>query len=416
MMSTGLSLNGLRWPIALTGLALGLRLPTIADRPLWLDESITWQVATASDPLRASAELDLQPPTHALLARAASVTGAPTPLAMRLPALVASVVSVPVAWAAGAALGGAPVAFAAALLTATHPAMVAYGHEGRPYALGALGTWLVLWGLVGGSPRVSALSAVLATLTTWTSGVFAAALACSFRRWWALVSVAVVGGAMAPLAWEQWSHRGAEHAARQGVPLALWDLPQALGATLAWCATGLAGTGFAAWFGLLLLSVPLRKEAKAALLTSVGLALIGVAPLAGSRHAVVMLPAILLSWAVVMANRPKVLAGLTLMWTVIGVARSPGVPVENVAGLCGPERILGRVVVDYSAAPQWRAADCGAALILDRPVVLTDLEPGVNWVVSAGRGRDATRAALAIAARAVRRRDAEGASAVAWER
>ena len=67
---------------------------------------------------------------------------------MRLPALIASVASIPAIWALGRKLIGPAVGLMAALLLAVNPMAVAYGQEAHSYGLYCLLSILLLWTLV----------------------------------------------------------------------------------------------------------------------------------------------------------------------------------------------------------------------------------------------------------------------------
>lgn len=350
-------------------LGLALRAPGLVDRPLWLDEAVTWQVAAAEEPWRMSAEADLQPPWAALLARPAA---AAVPWSVRLPSFVASVVSIPLAFLAGRIVG-APMALAA--LAAAHPALVAYGREGRPYALAAAGLWLLLAVPTG---RWAALAALVASPWTWTSAPLVAAIGVA-RRQPAVAAVAVaVGVAGLPMAWVQWARRGAEHAARHDLPAGAWEVVTGLGRLLGWAATGLRLPDAWALGGLVVLPLVWRSEVVAALAAGVALAVGGAAPLDAGRH---LLPTlVVLLWAAAPRLPRRALWCVVAAWVVVGVVRHPGVPVQDVAGLCRRLPPGASIVVDGSATPAWRAAGCPRADLRDVATVPTSIPPGWWWV------------------------------------
>lgn len=124
--------------LALTGLALA---GILAERrELWLDEYHTWWLSTMSLPsLWTFVTGDVHPPLYFALMNGWQRLASDSPLALRLPSLLAYTASVFVFAAALRPAGGtAAVRSAAVALFALSPALVYYGSEARMYALTVL--------------------------------------------------------------------------------------------------------------------------------------------------------------------------------------------------------------------------------------------------------------------------------------
>jgi uncharacterized membrane protein len=186
------------WTLALlvTGLALLLRLPTLASRSLWLDETYSaWFAAVPLRELWTSVPLyETHPPFYYSLLKGWTALFGQHEAAMRSLSVLASVLTV-LALPAGARLArlGARaerVALLAALFLAVNAASIQYAQQARPYAIQALaGSLAVFFAsmlvLAFARPASTARKhlwtwvaglAVSAGLTMWlhNTGVFAA--------------------------------------------------------------------------------------------------------------------------------------------------------------------------------------------------------------------------------------------------
>jgi len=136
-----------RWLLVLcTLLALALRLHGLTDEPLWYDEILTFFRADAASPLGVLRNQlrDCQTPLHDLLTWFLVRACGDGEIVARLPAALFGAALVPAAWALARETFGAGAAAVAGALAAVAPVLVAYGQEGRPYALFALLSALLL--------------------------------------------------------------------------------------------------------------------------------------------------------------------------------------------------------------------------------------------------------------------------------
>ncbi len=127
------------WPLAaLTLVAAVLRLSTLDLQSFWFDEAFTpvhvlhpslWAT------LRGIVRTENTPPLWYLLAWADSRVLGTGEVALRLPAALAGIAAVPVAWAIGRELAGRRAALACAALVAVNPLFVWYSQEARAYGL-----------------------------------------------------------------------------------------------------------------------------------------------------------------------------------------------------------------------------------------------------------------------------------------
>lgn len=184
------------WALLVTGLALLLRLPTMASRSLWLDETYSaWFAAVPLHALWTSVPLyETHPPFYYTLLKGWTALFGHGEAAMRSLSVLASVLTV-FALPAGARLArlgtkAERVALLAALFLATNAASIQYAQQARPYALQALtGSLAVFFGgmlvLAFARPAGAARAhlwrwvaglAIAAGLTMWlhNTGVFAA--------------------------------------------------------------------------------------------------------------------------------------------------------------------------------------------------------------------------------------------------
>jgi hypothetical protein len=102
-----------------------------------------------------------------------------------------------------------------------------------------------------------------------------------------------------------------------------------LGGLLLWSATGVPVRGALGAVGLVLLPLLLRREAVAVLAMAATLALLGLAPLGPTRHAVALLPVLL--WSAAPAVGRRLPYWLAAAWVAVGIARWPGVPTAPLA-------------------------------------------------------------------------------------
>lgn len=215
--------------VLLAALALLLRLPTLADRSLWLDE--TYSAWFASVPLR---ELwtrvplyETHPPFYYTLLKGWRTLAGDSEAALRSLSVLASVLTV-LALPVGVRLAQLGprierIALLAALLLAMHAASVGFAQQARPYALEALtGTLAVLcsgvlvlrltqasplrlwpWALglalSGGLTLWLHNTGIFAALGIWTGMTVALLAAKAPRRGW--LTVIGVAGVGALLVW-----------------------------------------------------------------------------------------------------------------------------------------------------------------------------------------------------------------------
>jgi hypothetical protein len=131
-------------PVAVATCAVGaalLRWAHLKDQPLWYDEIAGLYRSSAPDlpSLVSRLAADVQAPLHDLIMVPLIAAFGDGSLVARLPALVASVLLVPLVATLARELGGGRGAqLAAAAWVAVDPYLVRYGVEGRPYALLAL--------------------------------------------------------------------------------------------------------------------------------------------------------------------------------------------------------------------------------------------------------------------------------------
>jgi mannosyltransferase len=183
-----------RLVVLVTGWALLLRLPTLASRSFWLDETYTaW---FASQPLHAlwtSVPLyETHPPFYYTLLKGWMALVGPGEAALRSLSVIASVLTVallPVC-ARWARLGARAerVALLAALLLSMNGASIQYAQQARPYAIQALaGSLAVFFAAMmvraftpGAPPGAAGATGAAARLPTWTIGL---ALSAGLTLW-----------------------------------------------------------------------------------------------------------------------------------------------------------------------------------------------------------------------------------------
>jgi 4-amino-4-deoxy-L-arabinose transferase-like glycosyltransferase len=158
--------------VALTLVALAIRVVELSRLSFWYDESIS--LLMVSQRSFSAWLIDVHPPLHyALLLAAAQVST--SDVGLRLPSAVLGAITVPALYALGVRLFDRVVAlWAAAFLTVTW-LHVAYSREARMYSLLVFGFTLALWGIVAGA-RDGKVAGWIAyalggALMTWTHGV-----------------------------------------------------------------------------------------------------------------------------------------------------------------------------------------------------------------------------------------------------
>ncbi len=221
-------LNSRRYPwspLALTLLALWVRLHNLTYHSLWFDEvmSVHWARSELSRILEVSMNLveDRLPPLYYLLLHGWRLLLGDGEVSVRLPSVLLGVLLVPVVYRLGADLFGRRVAVLAAALTALNPFLVWYSQEARMYALAvllvSLGTWFFARAAIASSRQRVAwhywlgygLCAIAGLYTHLYTGLVLPAHALYLvltwrrsRRAWVpfVVTMLVVGGIFAPLA------------------------------------------------------------------------------------------------------------------------------------------------------------------------------------------------------------------------
>ena len=220
---------------AATALAAALRFATLDDQSLWLDEAITVGLLREDllGMLSAIPDSESTPPLYYVLAWPWAKVFGTSEVGMRAFSALCGTATVPVAYAAGAALASRLAGAIAAFFVATSPLLVWYSQEARAYALfvlcGALSFWLFARAL--GRPTNAALAGwAAASALALASHYFAvflvaaeAGLLVVFAGRRAAVAaasgaVAVVGLALLPLALHQ--ERGGRTSWIDDTPLA----------------------------------------------------------------------------------------------------------------------------------------------------------------------------------------------------
>ncbi|HZE67674.1 MAG TPA: glycosyltransferase family 39 protein [Sporichthyaceae bacterium] len=188
-----------RWPragVPLVGLLVvaGIVLRLWSHSPLWLDEVQTVQLAKVplSD-LPAALKTDGAPPLYYVLLHGWISAFGDGVWTVRAPAMLASVLSLPLAWLVARRLGASrEVAATALVLFAVNPWSVRYAGEARMYSLVALEVLLGTLALLRLRERVDRLS-VLA--------VAASTVCLLYTHYWAEFLLTTVG---AGLLWAMW--------------------------------------------------------------------------------------------------------------------------------------------------------------------------------------------------------------------
>lgn len=133
-------------------LALGLALRSyqLGAESLWIDEALSWEIAHRGQAAiwdRQAIAWDSNPPLYFSLQQLGFAFGA-SETALRLPSMVAGVLTLPVVFFIGARVAGPGVALLATLLLALSPIHVAFSQEARAYALLFLAATTAVLGLI----------------------------------------------------------------------------------------------------------------------------------------------------------------------------------------------------------------------------------------------------------------------------
>jgi 4-amino-4-deoxy-L-arabinose transferase-like glycosyltransferase len=212
-----------------------LRFATLGEQSFWLDEAITVDLLRNDlvGMLRAIPDSESTPPLYYLLAWPWAKVFGTGEIGLRAFSALCGTATVPVAYAAGAALASRRAGLIAALLVATSPLLVWYSQEARAYALlvlcGALSFWLFAsalrrptGGTLAGWAAASALALASHYFAVFPVAAEAALLIALGSRPRALTAasaaVGAVGLALLPLALHQ--ERGGRTSWIADVPLA----------------------------------------------------------------------------------------------------------------------------------------------------------------------------------------------------
>lgn len=134
---------------ALTLLAAALRLPTLGVQSFWIDEAATWDQVNGSlvDVIVRTAA-DNYPPLFNLLAWGSLQLFGDAEWALRLPAALLGIATVPMLYVLGARIGGRSTGLIAALLLTLSGFHVWYSQEARMYSLLALAATAHAWAML----------------------------------------------------------------------------------------------------------------------------------------------------------------------------------------------------------------------------------------------------------------------------
>jgi len=138
-----------RWWVAILALAAFLRLYGIGAEPLWLDEAYSWWNArqTFDDLWSLVPQCDPHPPLYAAILKAWIAVAGESAAAMRALGALLGVVTTAVVLLAGREIS-ARAGWIAGLLAAVAPFQIEFAHEARPYVLVALGSGLLVFGVL----------------------------------------------------------------------------------------------------------------------------------------------------------------------------------------------------------------------------------------------------------------------------
>jgi mannosyltransferase len=226
--------------LALTLLAAALRFATLDQQSLWLDES--YAIEDIARPFGAMLEWvrakEGSPPLYFVLAWGWAKVFSAGDVGLRSLSALAGTATVPLVYAAGAAVASRRAGVVAAALTAVSPLMVWYSQDARPYALlvafGAASLWCAARAASGGKPRWLAGWAATASLAL-TTHYFAGFLVVGELGWLVMTLrrrsiapaavVCAVQLALIPLALGGARHVGTQWIAQLPLSLRLGQVP-----------------------------------------------------------------------------------------------------------------------------------------------------------------------------------------------
>lgn len=177
--SPSLRISGWLWPLGLlAALLLGaaLRLPTLGDAPLWLDEGYSvwfsdqgWRFLWAD-----MAHAETFPPLYYSMLKLWREVAGSGEAALRLPSALAGIATIGVMAVAGRRAGGVALGVIAALLCALWQFQIHYSMEARSYAFAGLAAAMILAGAVTVLTRPEALARPWRAFLRHESGTAAA--------------------------------------------------------------------------------------------------------------------------------------------------------------------------------------------------------------------------------------------------
>ncbi len=177
-------------------MAAGLVLRFYAPTPLWLDETISVNIARLPiGQIHAALRQDGAPPLYYVMLHGWMVLFGQGDIAVRALSGITSIVTLPFIWLAGRRLAGRTVAWVALFLTVTSPFAIDYATATRMYSL------MVLLSTLGFLALARALERPTRGRLVALGAVVAALL---YTHYWALYLVVVVG---AWLLYQLWRHR-----------------------------------------------------------------------------------------------------------------------------------------------------------------------------------------------------------------
>lgn len=361
-----------------TALAAALRFASLDAQGYWNDEAVTVLLLDQGlgGLLADVPDSESTPPLYYVLAWLWSQLFGTGEVGLRSLSALAGTSTVPVVYAAGAALGSRRAGLVAAALAATSPLFVWYSQEARAYSLlvllAALSVWLFARASEGERRALAGWAAVAAlALATHYFALFVvvpealwllARAGLPRRAAAAAVAVpALAGLALLPLALEQRSNNGALFIEDSSLAFRLAQVPKQflvgfdapaepllVGIAAACVAAGIAlirgGPGPAAWIGGAALAIP------------VALALVGVDYVI-TRNLIAALPPLLLAAGAGLASRRAGLAAAAVL-CAIGAATTIWVAAEPTA-----------------QRDQWReAAEAVGPARADRALVVTPVD------------------------------------------
>ncbi|MDP9072626.1 MAG: glycosyltransferase family 39 protein [Actinomycetota bacterium] len=172
-------------PVATGLVVLGLVLRFLIASELWLDESLSVNIARL--PLHripGALRQDGAPPLYYVLLHYWMLVFGEGNFAVRALSGVASVATLPVAWVAGKRIGGRRLAWATLLLLATSPFAVGYATSARMYSL------MILWTLLGFIAVARAIEAPSTSRLACVAVITALEL---YSHYWGIYIVAITG-------------------------------------------------------------------------------------------------------------------------------------------------------------------------------------------------------------------------------